>query len=1169
MTIKSNTSYTPTHLKRALLESRPAQLSYSQIQAPPLSDVSEQSFRYDPLDYPLKSTQQLKVDWSRFENHTFFSSAEVKVNEAFNRLINSYPFDGTKAESQQFMDSLTGFEKWVFDQFPKWSGCLHFSGTQINENPANGYPEGLGTWIEVLDKTGHLYPDIAKNNQGLAVLNPVGSDSLSIELLLKLPENVNDSQVVFQKISGSNSGFTLHLDPSTSTSYVSGVFSVSSGSVQNSVSALLEKGKFNHLCVTLDKESKGVDRLLFYVNESLVAESDLQKTIGEMDIKYSSLLIGSGSSFYSSNILVTPKQTLSGTIDELRLFHSIRDLKSQQLFADRGLFATSDLKLYYRFNEPSGSLSLNGNSSIDSVVLDSSGNSLHSNIANFKTSLRQNSADSSNNIMKNELDEFKIVLFPAYKSIIDLNLSLLETAKDYDKNNPNNIIRLIPKHYLLEGASQDGFADVEGTIQEPYSGEGIPGQGSRGSAQIILSFLYIWAKFFDEIKIYIDSFGTLRTTKYETETDAVPDNFLEDIIRNNGFYLPKFFSHANVEQYAEGTYVEGLSDGSTTLKKLQAMLTRRTLVNLQDIIRSKGTHHSIRSFLRSVGIDPDNSLKIREYGGPTTRQLVSSRDKKLEPGAMVQFSSSSLPLIISTPLSASRIEPGYPTPAGSFYVDSNTNLIAGTTNSNDGLLTSGSWNLECLFKVPVQSTNSNQSLLRLVTTGSSISAEPALIANVVATRFIEHPYTPATVQAFIRPGTDTSSQTLSLKLNLKGKGIFDGEKWNVALGCFRNDEINSNVSSSYYLRVAKLDSGDDIEGYVTSSYFQENVTGDNVFRQLSSNYNASGSYICIGSAQTINTTIPSNNRFLNDYLLDDIVRTTDYVGWASNLKFWSKSMSIDEWKEHVRNPKSVGVDDPYKNYNFVNRISGSFQKLRLESLIKQPERYADTSGDITFLDFSLNFDRAAKGTGFSSKEKVLIGDVFIYSHLSPNFDEATSNEKVRIRSFENQELLNENPFAVPAPSYASNAALSTEEPQDDLRLSIEFSMTDALDKDIINMFSSLDTFNDILGRPELMFSPDYPDLEVLRDVYFNRLSSKPDYRKFLEFYRWFDVSISSFIEQLVPSKTLYKGTNYVIESHMLERHKNVYRYSDNYIGKKDVIQDNLLLQQIVGRIRKY
>jgi len=100
------------------------------------------------------------------------------------------------------------------------------------------------------------------------------------------------------------------------------------------------------------------------------------------------------------------------------------------------------------------------------------------------------------------------------------------------------------------------------------------------------------------------------------------------------------------------------------------------------------------------------------------------------------------------------------------------------------------------------------------------------------------------------------------------------------------------------------------------------------------------------------------------------------------------------------------------------------------------------------------------------------------------------------------------------------------------------------------MFSSFDALSDAIGSPELMFSPDYPGLNELSDVYFNKLTENLNFRRFLEFYRWFDVSISTFVDQLVPGKTRYKGTNFVIESHMLERHKRESRHSENYIGSK-------------------
>ena len=67
------------------------------------------SFMFDPAGSGLKNTQQLNVDFSKFENHTFFNSARNKVQVAFDKIINTFPFDGTRAEHEIFFNDLTGF----------------------------------------------------------------------------------------------------------------------------------------------------------------------------------------------------------------------------------------------------------------------------------------------------------------------------------------------------------------------------------------------------------------------------------------------------------------------------------------------------------------------------------------------------------------------------------------------------------------------------------------------------------------------------------------------------------------------------------------------------------------------------------------------------------------------------------------------------------------------------------------------------------------------------------------------------------------------------------------------------------------------------------------------------------------------------------------------------
>ena len=116
--------YVPSFLKSAYQGQKSISLTFSDVSGSNFEN--QDSFAYNPEGTALKSTQQLNVDWSKFENHTFFMSAEAKVNLSFEQIINGFPFDGTKKEVEDFFTGLTGFDKWVFDRFPKFHGQLHF-----------------------------------------------------------------------------------------------------------------------------------------------------------------------------------------------------------------------------------------------------------------------------------------------------------------------------------------------------------------------------------------------------------------------------------------------------------------------------------------------------------------------------------------------------------------------------------------------------------------------------------------------------------------------------------------------------------------------------------------------------------------------------------------------------------------------------------------------------------------------------------------------------------------------------------------------------------------------------------------------------------------------------------------------------------------------------------
>lgn len=1095
--------------------------------------VSE-SFKYDLDEAGIRSTQQLNIDWSKFENHTFFNSAQVKTNVAFDVIINSFPFDGTQKEYEIFFDKLTGFEKYVFDRYPKYKGYAFFSGSNGNETNA-------GTWITVKDMAGAHYPDVSREITGESKLNP-GFNSTTVEMWLYLPSGSNTGQTILNKMSESSGkldGFAFVLSASSNASFAPLYYCVASKSFGQVVSFSLAKGKWNNVSVIWDR-TPGINKLFAYVNQHLTGSSSAFE-LNETFWSGIPLTIGSGSSFSIAGFTHTEQNTLSGAIDELRIWHTVRSAEDRINYERKAVTANSDLKLYFKFNEPSGSNTL--------LTLDHSGNSLHGklNIAGNALGVREiaTSSIAGSDPMTYEKLEFTPILFPHHPEVDTLRVELLNSASYYDDINPNLITKLIPKHYLLEGQIESGLDSETGPITELLISGSDPRSAKLGGTQLLLSLMYVWAKYFDELKLYTQAFSTLNWTDYDSE-DTVPDQFLQFLARQQGFKLPPLFVGSTIEQYLDKENIQdNYSTNTLSLQYIQNQIWRRILINLQDIVKSKGTIHSIKSFIRAVGIDPDNNFRIREFGGPTKAPLSFARDKRTEISSMLDFVSGGY--IFSPYLSSSRIEPGYP------YVSS----LGPATNGN-GYLTSGSWTFEGTYKFPIGTvSNVSQSLIRFITTGSALRvALLNLVAVSGANRITLH----------TRPGNVTGAQN-ALSLVLTGVDIFDGNQWYISCGRRRNDDptLNSDISSSYFLRVAKQSYGEITEAYFTESFYNEySGSAIPVWDIRDSSSNASGSYMEIGSASINNSTLFCLN---NTSAAPNEARVTFFDGKVSQIRFWSKYLGDNEWQEHVKNFKSLGVQSPDINFNFVTNASGSWQRLRVDVSTDQIVTESNSSGEIQLFDYSQN-QLHFSGTSFPTNSQVIVPERFYYSYISPKFDEGSTTEKVRARSFLNYQNVLSSSYAQVAPLYRIELS---EQPTDNTRFAIDFSIIDALDQDIIGIFSTLDILDNILGNPELMFSPDYPGLAFLRQVYFNRLTDKINLKSFFEFYKWFDTNIGTFIAQLVPRKTKYLGTNFVIESHMLERPKMEYYFSDIYLGdsNRHGLKDTILLQLITGDFKKY
>jgi hypothetical protein len=1155
---------------------------------------STASFRYDSPGQGLKSTQQIPIDWSRFENHTFFESAQSKVNVAFDKIINEFPFDGTQRQTEAFMDSLTGFEKHVFDRFPKSAGYLRFSGSKENNDK--------GTYISVKDSAGFLFPDFSSRQDGEAIID-FYTNPFSFEYHILIESQSNDNQIIFQKQDADNFSVTVALSASNSSEECDMIFNVYSGSQNIFASASISKGSFVHVVNEYDRD--GTAGLNMFFDEVLVVSSSTGNQFRDLGMDRADFIIGSGSSVkinlrdlqkYSTDpyLFVThfiPKETFSGSLDEVRIFHETRSIEKQKDKGYKSIYPENgNLRVYFKFNEPTGSYEPRN------VVLDSSGNSLHSIISNFDNSVSDDLRLTGSILSPVVSENLAInpILFPDNHKVITLNVDLLTSASSYDDINPNLITRLFPPHLFADGQANQGLSSLQGSLFDQIAGQSIPGSAKLGSSQYFTAFLMIYAKFFDDIKVFLDHISNILHVDYEDD-EIVASQFLPMVAKYYGIEIPTLFSPSNILEFIDGENIGAEhSFAAKSLKDVQNELWKRFLINLPFFMRSKGTVNGIKSVIRSFGINPDSLMNIREFGGPTRKSLSNKRYSTIKKLPYLTFSGSngphtvvdpgfseSSPYLITPHLSGARMAPKNSFPKASDPIFSHARPCMRNGQSDyarDGFFTSGSWTYEAIYRFPEKNEVKfnypiTQSLMRLAVTGTRDGGGVGnndrhhVWMNLILTS--GSIFNDNSITLMCRPWVYMASKGKGLKLTLTGANIFSGDPWYISAGRFRSDdviisnsqsftapEISTEYSSSWFLRCARYSDGKIADLFTTSTYFQDSSSPANPYENIQETWfsdgDRSGSFVVIGS-QSLKPT----GRMLTDPDLEDELGfgvgdqlralTTDFRGQVSKIRFWSKGLRDKEWKSHVRDPDSIGSDNPIINYSYDSYASGTFERLRLDLQMDQPLTATNESGHLIINNLTQEIGDARYQTALLTSSVIFKIDTF-YNRLSPAFDIAQSDEKVRVRGYQSLDLVAQSDYATTSPVYEVERS---EIPDDDTRFAIEFSAVKALEDDIMTLFSDLSFFDDGLGDPALIFDEVYPDLDQMRKVYFRRLTSKPQYQAFFDLYRWFNNSIGYLLEQMIPRKTKFLGIDFVYQSHPLERNRFRYLFDDSYLLAKE------------------
>ena len=1085
-------------------------------------DKSEYFGRIDDYEGLFTTQQLVNIDFSKFENHVFFDSAASKVHYAYRKILNEFPYDKTEYEIKQYFLSLDGFTKHIYDNhIPKNLGYLKFDGS--NE-------------VYIKDKNGNLLNDFSGVvKTGLVDIN---RNKFSFDFWLFVNNQADNAafgtQILFQKKHG-NDGITIYLDNLTTIDTVKFcdiTLIIANNNEFHKSTTRIELNKFNHINLTTIVV-KGVRYTNFYYNgkqENITQSGSLSRNSNfSDDYLKADAFIGNGSSHTivrDNSLNVTKTSGLKGYIDEFRFFTNSRSKKEIEYEKNESITAIPSLNIYYKFNEPSGNYTNNN------IVLDSSGKKVHGLIRKNSDGSSYTVAEISafrekdtniNTPLKYEVLNDSPVIFPSFSSTLSKQASLLESADIYDSQNPNVFWKLFPKYLFIEASDQDGFENIFVTKEEveidKTKDKILFGVTEPGNSTLI-NLITIWARFFDQLKSYIDNISKVLDLDYDDlNNNKQASTVLPIALSQMGFEFKEIFPDAVLEKL-EGknlTHEEVFSQKS--IRQIQNILWKRFLINSQDFIRSKGTVNSIKSVFNSFGLEPDTFINIREFNSQNKLNMHTSFLEKNKSLKLIDF--------FDNAISGSTITytgTGYPTnrlllETYLFYVENNVTKRSIKLNED--------WSIETYVKfdnIKLESYSNTQSILRIDNEDQS-NAIPYI--NLVFSRNKTTDES-GTLTLYVRETANNNEVVVS---TLDDVNLFDGKLHYI---CINRKNVTTRYSR-YNLITTRSDFG---------SKNKELKEVESVVNISNKNFNIEKAVVRTGCINNYNAGVISSYSNMSFEKM--------FEGLFANIRIWSKVLNKKEILVHKTDMFNCGI----QSENIKDVHNSLILNTNLREKIETNENgivgivagYFELFNETTRINSSLNLAKSKIyiNTNYLSLTKNVFKLIdYLVLEQSSKIDYPEHFNRVNVNSFSSEKLMSDYENFNVNPSYSTESNFADFE---DVRLSIDFSASNFIDKEISKILLINDYFTQNLSNASSLFEESYQSLYELRNVFYEKLEKELNLKILYQVYKYYDSILEDILHQSIPSKVHYHGFNFVYESSIAERNKYQYKMSDNRVG---------------------
>ena len=528
-------------------------------------------------------------------------------------------------------------------------------------------------------------------------------------------------------------------------------------------------------------------------------------------------------------------------------------------------------------------------------------------------------------------------------------------------------------------------------------------------------------------------------------------------------------------------YVNNLisaSNDNIPLDDVNKSLYKRIYHNIPYLLKTKGTLPGLRALITSYGI-PDTILRINEFGG---KDKINVNDWDHWQNEFNYAFSTTGSNFISSSWDCHN---HFPSAFGGGPNGINNQIMF--RFKTDGLPTSNIPRSQSLWHVSGSGFGETAITLRYEGT----AYDSASYSGSIKDPFYEYAYLD-----FYPDLVHSSSISASIYLP-----FFDGDWWSVAAS--RDDSTSRNFT----LRAAnKLYKGGDNNtkiGFISSSIINHSNPIDGWRRKNSISY------------------FPASSSILTNYF--------PFSGSYQEIRYYAPPITESVFRDYTMNPHSIEGNTTNSSPSDLTFRASLGGELHTSSLSIHPKI---TGSWITTQSFS------GSGDGFSNfhyntTPTFLPNTEFIFFDQPIAGIKNTIGDKIRI---ENDTLPEGNTLSS-FTSLSQTTDISQSYTPNINYLEVAFSPQNEINEDIMNQIGFFD-IGEYIGDPRLRSSSatSYPDLDNLRDDYFEKYTKNYNLKDFIRLIKFFDNSLFKMIKDFVPARTSL-ASGVVIKQHLLERNK--------------------------------